>query len=315
MGSGGGAVYMGAAYQLLAGGLRESLALSGRIGLSTGRTTIKDTPLLIKMLSVEAEGVAGEARKTLAILAGRDLGAEPGPWKAWWRGQSQALLAHEADCRRAGELFHGLKRDVVTGHWAAVHERLSTELQGRLSAAEAERRLAGLSAVLRKAYRDAEIAGVRLDDDDGDGGALLVDWGVAGFAFDELPLVREAGGWRFASPPWADEVIHCPPKAIEARGPLKVRKRRKSVFDTWLKWGPAIGVLAALLAIIQLIIFRDRWLFFVPNRVSGMIMKFLFIVVPIGVCVLLLVTLIYVVFIRPLPNSRELRRGLRRKRK
>ena len=48
--------------------------------------TLADVPRLIKALDIPSHGVAEQARKTLARLAGRDLGGEAKPWQDWWQG-------------------------------------------------------------------------------------------------------------------------------------------------------------------------------------------------------------------------------------
>jgi len=67
--------------------LPEDLAGFG-LGARLGQHRVvaeRELPLLIRALRVHRRGVAGEARRILGQVAGRDLGSAPGPWQEWWQ--------------------------------------------------------------------------------------------------------------------------------------------------------------------------------------------------------------------------------------
>ena len=57
---------------------------------TAGALAARDVPVLIRALTVRRLGVAEQARRTLAKLARRDLGPEPGPWLEWWAAERRA---------------------------------------------------------------------------------------------------------------------------------------------------------------------------------------------------------------------------------
>jgi hypothetical protein len=67
-----------------------------------GRINPKDVPLLIRALSVRRLGVDDQARRALSRIAGRDLGAEPGPWLEWWATERRSRGLSVPAPRRPG---------------------------------------------------------------------------------------------------------------------------------------------------------------------------------------------------------------------
>ena len=304
-GGASGGAFMGQSFRMLAAGMSDALGLLQRLGsIGHGRLRSGDVPLLIRALSIPTGGVDLEARRALTALAGRDLGGESGPWLEWWRRRGAELRDRQAASAAAGALFARLRECVLTGRWIEVGELLSERMRRAVPAGELGRVMAASAAALRRAYRESRFAGLRAA---GRRGTLAVDWGEEGFEFRELPLVRETGGWRLDALPWGRRLVRMAPRKVETNRQLtQLRPRgRPSVFTAGCS---PVALLATLLALaIPAALWRLHW--------SGLqIPEWLGLAIAAGITGAIVLyfpaTLIYHVYLRPLPNSRQLRERL-----
>jgi len=174
------------------------------------------------------------------------LGREPGPWQQWWEANRESFARQQAEEAAAGDLFRQFRGNVLLGQWDAALAAVSTGAMEGASPENLQRELAGLAQTLRTAYRASSVQGLRLRAAEG---VLIIDWGRKGFEFDELPLVRQAEGWRFACRPWDVRLVKKPRKPVQT-SPLEfhMRHRRRSVFASagnWKFFLALLGIVAA----------------------------------------------------------------------
>jgi hypothetical protein len=241
-----------------------------------GPPTVRKAPLLIKALSLVEPGVADDAHASLVALAGRDLGRRPGPWGQWWKREGPALLEREGLERKARDLFARTRNAVAGGHWEEIFSSLSFRVRRTVGPEAVEAHLVKHAALLRRAYRDASAAGVRMD---GERCHLSVDWGETGFKLRDFPLVLEAGEWRFDRLPWDWRVVENSERAEAGRtgeagaarrlGRIRAGSGSARFFragfltiaglavlvtaaaTSWHVWVPAVGAYLVLLACVS----------------------------------------------------------------
>jgi hypothetical protein len=85
-----------------------------------GHLNLRDAPVLIRALAVGRLGIADQAQRTLAKLAGRDLGPEPGPWREWWAAECRSRGLPEPRPPKPGRATGAPVRTSMLRGWQIV---------------------------------------------------------------------------------------------------------------------------------------------------------------------------------------------------